>query len=313
MSAIPEFTSLSRVRDTLYRHNSGQLREREPLALRTTYRVGGEAKLLYAPYEEADVAAAVQTVCEEQVPLYVLGGGSNILIADNGIDGLLVDTRSYLNTISLTGDRIVAQAGASLLRLVRMASRAGLGGIAKLAGIPGTLGGGLRMNCGAFGVEISEHLEWVRGVSANGEIVEFEKSDITWGYRSVPELQTVVITAAGFRFPTDDPNKLVSEMREVLAKRRASQPLQYPSAGSVFKRPPNDFAGRLIEAAGLKGVRCGDAEVSQKHAGFVVNTGKATAADIYRLIRTVQAAVFALYGVQLEMEQVLWGFENAAS
>ncbi len=302
---------VAKLRDALYRHNSGQLHEREPLSERTTYRIGGPAELLYSPYVEEDIVAAVEFANEFNVPYRVLGGGSNLLVSDNGVPGLTIELKSYFTNYSIDHSVMTVDAGISLLRLVRAVCFNNLSGMENLAGIPGTLGGGLWMNCGAFGSEISDCIKWVRGIRKNGERMLFMKEDVAWGYRQAPELKTVIVTSAQFEMPQGNRENLFARMREVLHQRRTKQPLTFPSAGSVFKRPPNDFASRLIEEAGLKGQRVGDAEVSIKHAGFIINRGHATAEDIRSLMHIIRETVREKFGITLELEQCLWGFDHA--
>jgi len=310
MAQLPELTAVRCLSDELYRTNSGLLRWHEPLAKRTTYRVGGPAEILYSPNDETDIVIAVNAARRYGVPFRILGGGSNILISDAGVPGLTIEMKSFLNAIRIDGDILTAAAGASLLQVVCSSVQRGLGGLESLVGIPGTVGGGLRMNCGAFGSELSDCLESVQGVTSSGEPSCWMRSEITWDYRSAAELRDVIVTSARFRLTPRPREELRTRIREVLQQRRERQPLEFPSAGSVFKRPPGDFAGRLIDAAGLKGMRIGDAEVSFKHGGFIVNRGSATASEIRALIEVVRSRVRESFGVSLELEQVLWGFDD---
>ncbi len=311
MKSDTSLTPIAKLRDALYEHNSGVVREQESLANRTTYRVGGPAQLLYSPYVEDDIVAAVKYATEWKISHRVLGGGSNLLVSDSGVSGLVIDLKSYFHTIDVSGLTVTADAGCSLLKVVRMACYHGLAGMEKLAGIPGTLGGGIRMNCGAYGMEISDCIEWVRCIDRSGKVVSLKKNEIQWGYRKASELQDMIVIAAGFQLQRANREELFAIIRDVLEQRRSKQPLHYPSAGSVFKRPPHEYAGRLIEVAGLKGARAGDAEVSTQHAGFIVNRGNATATDIFGLIKFVQSEVMNNSGIRLELEQCLWGFEDA--
>jgi UDP-N-acetylmuramate dehydrogenase len=198
-------------------------------------------------------------------------------------------------------------AGTRLMDLVRATVSQGLQGIESMAGIPGTVGGALRMNAGAFGQEIETVTESVSGFKRNGKPFQLLREHIQFGYRTAPELTDMVITSATLRMRIASAKALKVRMEDILARRAVRQPLEYPSCGSVFKRPPGDYAGRLIDAAGLKGTRIGDAMVSPKHAGFIVNLGTATAADIHQLMCTVQSIVAERFGIQLEPEVKLVG------
>ncbi len=278
----------------------------EPASGFTTYRAGGRAEVVVKP-GSADEMVWLSAWCRSRgVPLTVLGRGSNILVSDNGLRGVTALTER-LSGMDFSGDTAVAQAGALWDDVVRLSAERGLAGFERTSGIPGSVGGAVRMNAGAFGQETFDRLVSVEALDASGRVVSLEKKSIAYGYRSVAGLSGLIILSAKFKFGAGDSAALLEERSRVLSARAAKQPLNCPSAGSVFKRPPGDYASRLIDASGLKGLRIGGAEVSAKHAGFIVNSGGASAADIFALICEVRSRVKAATGVELELEQVLLG------
>ena len=277
------------------------------MAPNTSYRIGGPADIWIVPRSEKAVGQVLQVLHRARVPLLVLGLGTNILVSDKGWDGAVVHIGPNLGGWYFEGRQAVVRAGTSLMNLIQATVAGGLAGMESMAGIPGSVGGGLRMNAGAFGQEIASTTVWVRGFYPDGTPFKADCDAIGFGYRTAAQLQDVVITSARFRFTIDDPETLAACMEKVLSRRRARQPLDVPSCGSVFKRPPNHYAGKLIEMAGLKGERMGDAMVSPKHAGFIVNTGSASAADVFNLIRKVESTIWHKSGVRLEREVKLIG------
>ncbi len=274
----------------------------EPMSRHTTFRVGGPADTLFLPESGAQVAAAMKAAQEAGVPAYVIGNGSNLLVKDGGIRGLVIALGEGMSAVSREGSTITAQAGASLARVAAFAQGEGLAGLEFASGIPGTLGGGCAMNAGAYGGQLSDCLIDAE-VLMGGEALTLTASEMEMGYRTTrPLREGGVVLSARFALTDDDRGAIAARMRELNARRRDKQPLNYPSAGSTFKRPEGHFAGALIEGAGLKGRSVGGAQVSEKHAGFIINTGGATAADILGLIRLVQDEVRAKYGVELETE-----------
>lgn len=277
-----------------------------PAAGFTTYKAGGPAEILVEPASAEEFAWLSAWCRANALPLTVLGQGSNVLVSDKGLPGVTALT-GRLAALGAQGLRITAQAGVLWDDLVRLSAEKGLGGLEKTSGIPGSVGGAVRMNAGAFGQETFDRLAWVEGLDAEGRLVRLEKKDIPHAYRHTQGLDKLILTAAAFDFPQGDSGVLLQDRSCVLASREVKQPLDLPSAGSVFKRPQGDYASRLIDAAGLKGLRVGGAAVSEKHAGFIVNSGGATASDIYALIAQVRARVKAASGVELELEQILLG------
>ena len=279
-----------------------QILENEPMARHTTFRVGGPADVLFLPESDEQVLRTLAVARAAGVPAIVIGNGSNLVVRDGGIRGLVIALGEGLSAIERAGNTLAAQAGASLARVAAYAQACGLSGLEFASGIPGTLGGGCAMNAGAYGGQLSDVLIDAR-VLLDGEVRTLTTEEMRMGYRtSRPLREGGVVLSARFALTPDDPEAIAARMRELNARRRDKQPLNLPSAGSTFKRPEGYFAGALIEQAGLKGRSVGGAQVSEKHAGFIVNTGGATASDILALIRLVQDEVEARSGVRLETE-----------
>ena len=286
---------------------SHQILENEPMSRHTTFRVGGPADVLFLPESEEQLIGALSIAREAGVNCVVIGNGSNLVVRDGGIRGLVIALGEGMAAIVRTGDTLTAGAGASLARVSAYAQASGLAGLEFASGIPGTLGGGCAMNAGAYGGQLSDVLIDAR-VLLDGAVRTLTVEEMQMGYRtSLPLRQGGIVISARFGLTPDDPEAIAARMSELNARRRDKQPLNYPSAGSTFKRPEGYFAGALIEQAGLKGKSVGGAQVSEKHAGFIVNTGEATAADILALISTVQAEVAARFGVRLETEVRILG------
>lgn len=274
----------------------------------TSFKVGGPAELFLSPENAGQTAKLVRFCEKEEIPVFVLGKGSNLLVSDRGIKGAVIYTSKQCG-ISLTDENTVrAQSGASLAQLCTFALENSLSGLEFAYGIPGTVGGAVFMNAGAYGGEMKDVLLNSEYVSTDGTSGELDNEAMELSYRhSAYENSNLVITAASVRLAPADRNEIKSTMNDILARRKEKQPLEYPSAGSTFKRPEGNFAGALIEQCGLKGVSVGGAQVSEKHAGFIINRGGATAADILSLIKHVQARVKAQTGVSLETEIRLIG------
>jgi UDP-N-acetylmuramate dehydrogenase len=280
----------------------GELRLDEPLSRHTSWRVGGPARRLYRPADSADLIVFLQQL-EPGEALLWLGLGSNLLVRDGGFDGTVIATQGCLVEMRREGERgIRAEAGAACAKLARFAARAGLVGLEFFAGIPGTLGGALAMNAGAFGGETWRRVTRVETVDRSGRVRERLPEEFRIGYREVQGPADEWFLAAHLELEAGDNEAAQTEMRRLLAQRAASQPTGQPSCGSVFRNPEGDYAARLIEAAGLKGERIGGAQVSNKHANFIINTGDASAADIEALVARVQERVEAVSGVRLHPE-----------
>jgi UDP-N-acetylmuramate dehydrogenase len=284
----------------------GELKQSEPMARHVSWRAGGAAARAYWPADVDDLAAFLRTVSATQ-PLYFVGLGSNLLVRDGGVQATVVFTHWALRQISLlsTGENnitIYAEAGIASPKVARFAALHGAEGAEFLAGIPGTVGGALAMNAGCYGGETWNIVESVRTIDRQGVIRQRSAGEYRTGYRSVMGPADAAFVAATFCLPRGDGQKSRNKIKALLSQRIASQPLQQPNAGSVFRNPPDDHAARLIEACGLKGARIGGAEISRKHANFIVNTGGASAADIETLIDLAQNTVREKWGVVLERE-----------
>lgn len=281
-----------------------QLKEGELLSNHTTFRIGGAAKYFAVPKNEEEIMEAVDFAIVKDLPYYILGKGSNVLFADEGYPGVIIEIGAGMEKVERTGDTgIRAQAGVSLSALAAFAAREGLSGLEFAGGIPGTLGGAVTMNAGAYGGEMKDVIVSAKVMDEEGAVQELSCEELQLGYRtSIVQKKQFVVLEAEFLLKPGTTEEIQNTMKELNAKRREKQPLEYPSAGSTFKRPEGYFAGKLIEDAGLRGYRVGDAQVSEKHCGFVVNRGKATCAEVLQLIGDVQKTVKEQFGVQLEPE-----------
>ena len=273
----------------------------------TTFKVGGPADVLFLPESEEQLIQAIAIAKDAGIPCIVIGNGSNLVVRDGGIRGLVIALGEGMAAIVRSGDTITAWAGASLARVSAFAQASGLAGLEFASGIPGTLGGGCAMNAGAYGGQLSDVLIDAR-MLLDDAVKTLTVEDMQMGYRtSLPLREGGIVISARFALTPDNPESIAKRMRELNARRREKQPLNRPSAGSTFKRPEGHFAGALIEQSGLKGYRVGGAQVSEKHAGFIVNAGGATAKDILTLIGIVQDEVLARFGVHLETEVRILG------
>ncbi len=297
----------ARVADRLARIAKVDVKRDEVIAPYTSYKIGGPTAVWAAPRTESGIGEVLKVAQSADIPLFVLGLGSNVLVSDKGWPWVTLYLGPNVSGCSFDGIEARALAGTPLLDLIRDAVDRGLGGMELMAGIPGGVGGALRMNAGAFGQEIKETTVSVKGFRLDGTPFSAERKEINFSYRRVPDLENVVISSGQFCFKKADADLLKNRMEDVLALRAKKQPLNYPSCGSVFKRPAGYYAGALIEEAGLKGERVGGAMVSDKHAGFILNVNNAKAADIYRLIRRIENKVDDRFGVRLEREVKLIG------
>lgn len=279
----------------------------EPMKKHTTFRVGGPADVLVQPDETA--LEAILALCRQyHVSYSFIGNGSNLLVGDKGIRGVVIEMTDPMGNIEVQGTRITAQAGAMLSKIANTAASNGLGGMEFAAGIPGSVGGAVVMNAGAYGGEMKDIIERVYVLDENGAQLELDRDALDLGYRHscIPDKKYIVTKVVLELVPRDEV-EIRSKMKDLNEKRAGKQPLQYPSAGSTFKRPEGYFAGKLIMDAGLRGYQVGGAQVSEKHCGFVINKGDATAADICQLMRDVSDKVQAQFGVVLEPEVKMIG------
>lgn len=276
----------------------------EPMKNHTTFRVGGPADWLVTPTEEEQIRDVVNLLRAEKVPYYVMGNGSNLLVGDKGYRGVIIQLGKNLSQIRMTEEGVLyAQAGALLSKIAAEAFAQSLTGFEFASGIPGTLGGAVMMNAGAYGGEMKHVLKDALALTADGELRVLPVEQMALGYRtSIFAQNGDIVLSAQIRLQPGNPKEIRAYMDELKEKRITKQPLEYPSAGSTFKRPEGYFAGKLIEDTGLRGFQVGGAQVSEKHCGFVINKGQATAADILSLIEQVSDRVEAKFGVRLEPE-----------
>ncbi|MBQ7871525.1 MAG: UDP-N-acetylmuramate dehydrogenase [Oscillospiraceae bacterium] len=287
------------------------IRAEEPLARHTSFRIGGPAELMVFPRRVEELSGVMACAAAHSVRPRILGAGTNVLAPDEGLRGLVIVTREALMGLALReGTQVEAMAGMSLAETAMFAARNRLSGLEFAHGIPGTVGGGLYMNAGAYGGELCQVALRTEFMDLRGQCHWVEGAEQGFAYRSSAfQSMDGVIVRTVFALTPGDEKDIRARMQELAQKRRASQPLELPSAGSAFKRPQGAYAAALIEQAGLKGLRVGGAAVSEKHAGFVVNLGGATAADVLRLVELVQERVLADSGFRLEPEVRLWGAE----
>ena len=277
---------------------------------KSTFHIGGEALYYAEPQNRSDIIAAISFAQQKNLPIFVLGKGSNVLISDSGWKGLVINLSGRFNKINWNDDCVEAESGTLLNTLINQVIGKGFGGMEELSGIPGTVGGAVIMNAGAFDTTISDTLGSVCLYDCiQNRIVEYDAAEMAFGYRtSRLKGKEAIVLSAVFKFSERCPKQsLYSNRQKILQKRRLKQPLEYPNCGSVLKRPSGEFAGTLIEKCGLKGLRVGDVEVSTKHANFIVNRGEGTAADVRKLIKRIQVAVFDRFRIILEPEVIFIG------
>ena len=275
----------------------------EPMKQHTTFRVGGNADYFVMPQNAEEVKNIVALCKEADMPYYILGNGSNLLVGDKGYRGVIIQIYKEMNHIRIEDDKVFAQAGALLSRVGTATLEAELTGFEFAAGIPGTVGGAVFMNAGAYGGEMKDIIASATVLTQDGDIITINKEDLELGYRtSVIAKKGYVVLEAEYQLQKGDKEAIRARMDELKVQRVTKQPLEYPSAGSTFKRPEGYFAGKLIQDAGLRGFQVGGAEVSEKHCGFVINKDQATAADIQELMRQVSDKVMQEFGVKLEPE-----------
>lgn len=281
----------------------------ESMSKHTTFRIGGPADIFLEP-ENVEQLLSVRSVLQEAgIPCFLLGNGSNLLVSDEGYRGAIIKVGPAMSDIRVEGSVVIARAGALMSQVARVAWEHGLAGLEFASGIPGTIGGGIVMNAGAYGGELSQVVRRVQVLTPEGEVQELDNAAMEFGYRqSVVKRRGLIVTEVELELQPGDKEAIKSRMDDLAARRREKQPLEYPSAGSTFKRPEGYFAGELIMKAGLRGFQIGGARVSDKHCGFVVNMGHATAADVRAVINEVESRVRASFQVDLEPEVIFLGF-----
>ena len=276
----------------------------------TTFRVGGPADCLIEIHDKEELKRICKYLGMTGIPVFVMGNGSNLLVSDKGFHGVILKVQSGMNQVRVEGKRVIAQAGATMAQVARVAMENGLTGLEFASGIPGTIGGGVIMNAGAYGGEMRQVVRNVEVLSSDGEFWNLDNETMEFGYRtSSIKGKDYVVTEVEMELSEGDPAQIKATMDSLAAQRREKQPLEYPSAGSTFKRPEGHFAGKLIQDAGLRGYAVGGAMVSEKHCGFIVNVqpGVTTATDVMKLIRHVQETVMEAFDVELEPEVIFLG------
>ncbi|HSH71993.1 MAG TPA: UDP-N-acetylmuramate dehydrogenase [Methylophilaceae bacterium] len=279
----------------------GTLRLEEPMARYTSWRVGGPAERFYIPAGIADLSAFLQSLNEDE-PVHFIGLGSNLLVRDGGVRGTVVLMHNVLTTLKIENDYVYAEAGVTCAKLAKFSARQHRHGAEFMAGIPGTVGGALAMNAGCHGGETWDVVKKVMTIDPHGVVRQRQKDEFVASYRHVEMPSQEWFLAAWFELIEGDASEAEQKIKSLLAKRLATQPLNWPNAGSTFRNPPGDFAARLIETCGLKGHVIGGAQVSEKHANFIVNLGTATAADIEQLIALMRDTVKTQTGIDLQQE-----------
>lgn len=287
---------------------SEDILKKEPMRKHTTFRIGGEAECFLKISSEEQLIRLIPYFKQVGVAYFILGNGSNLLVSDNGYSGVILQIGDRFNRIQIDGDRMEVQSGTLLSTAAKHAQEAGLTGLEFAAGIPGTVGGAIVMNAGAYDGEMKQIVERVRVLSDEGEILELDNATMEFGYRtSIIKNRRFIVLSTTLKLEPGNPEAIRARMEELNQRRREKQPLEFPSAGSTFKRPEGYFAGKLIMDAGLRGYQIGGAKVSEKHCGFVINTGKASAADVADVITEVQERVKDKFGVTLEREVIYLG------
>ena len=287
----------------------GTLLENEPMSNHTSYGIGGPADAYITPKDRYDLAEILKFAKKYSIQTHFVGSGSNLLVADSGIDGIVLTPAKALTQLEFNDGHVIAESGVMLGRLVKECNKRNLTGVESMIGVPGTLGGALVMNAGAFGGEISNYLHSVEIMNMSGEIKTYYPGDIDFAYRFSTLRTDEFVLLARFNLEEED-SIIIQEKRNKASKgRKTNQPLKFRSAGSVFKNPKENAAGYLIDQAGLKGTRVGNAEISEHHANFFVNHGKAKASDITELIQIARKSVFEKFGIKLELEVKTIGFD----
>ena len=290
--------------------NSIEYKLNEPMSCHTSFKIGGAADIFISVRSANELSAVFKKCGELNIPHFIIGKGSNLLVSDLGLEGAVISL-SGLNGISVSGEEITCGAGAALSDVCRAALRSSLTGLEFAYGIPGSIGGAVYMNAGAYGGEISGAVLSAECMTADGSTVKVEAKDMNFGYRkSVFKENGTTVISAVLRLQKGEKKEIEEKMEDYISRRKSKQPLEYPSAGSFFKRPEGYFAGARIEKNGLKGATEGGAQVSCKHAGFIINRGGATAADVMKLSRKVSDTVLAKDGVSLEREVIFIGREE---
>ena len=287
----------------------GSLLKNEAMSKHTSYGIGGPAKAYVKPKDEVDLSNILKFASKHKIPTFFVGSGSNILVSDDGIDGIVITLGNSLKKLIIEGTSVYCQSGVMLGKFVKECISRSLSGVESLIGVPGTVGGALIMNAGAFGSEISNYLKKVTVMTMSGELRRYKADDIQFSYRNSSFQNNEILISAEFELIQSDKKSVVEKKSIASGGRKKSQPLKYRSAGSIFKNPDEGAAGFYIDKAGLKGSKSGDAEISPIHANFFVNHGSAKASDIVELIRLARKTVKEKFGIMLELEIITLGFK----
>lgn len=281
----------------------GEIRIDEMMKNHTSFKIGGPADIMILPKDEDEILRAIKACRDNNIDFFIMGNGSNLLIKDGGIRGVVIKINDNFNDIKISGDKVYAKAGALLTALSRRAAENSLTGVEFANGIPGTIGGAVTMNAGAYGGEIKDIVTKVRVIDKSNNIIEYKNDDMNFGYRTSKVIEDdLVVLGMEIQLKDGNYNKIKEKMQELTKKRTSKQPLELPSGGSTFKRPKGYYAGKLIDDSNLRGFQYGGAKVSEKHCGFVVNIGGATCEDVLGIVKTVQKTVMDKFGVELETE-----------
>ena len=294
---------------TLSTITKGSFLKDEAMAKHTSYRIGGPANAYITPRDKDDLSQILQFANQHGIATYFVGSGSNLLVADEGIDGLVITLGKSLKRLEITGATVFAESGVMLGKMVKECISRNLSGVESMIGVPGTLGGALVMNAGAFGGEISNYLKHVTVMEMDGQEKQYQPGDISFSYRHSTFPDDEIVISAEFELIQSDKDTVQEKRAVASGGRKATQPLKFRSAGSVFKNPKEGAAGYYIDQAGLKGTKVGDAEISPIHANFFVNHGKAKASDVVALIRLARETVHDKFGIMLDLEVKPLGFK----
>ena len=296
--------------ETLKGITKGIFLKEENMMKHTSYGIGGPAKAYITPEDENDLGKILKFANQNKIETYFVGSGSNLLVSDDGIDGIVITLGKAINNLKINGANVYAESGVMLGKVVKECIKSNLSGLESLIGVPGTLGGALIMNAGAFGGEISNFLKKVTVMTMLGDKKDYESDEIKFSYRHSTFSSKEIVISAEFELIQSDAKTVAEKKSLASGSRKASQPLKFRSAGSVFKNPSEGAAGYFIDKAGLKGTKVGDAEISNHHANFFVNHGEAKASDIVELIRLARKTVKNKFGVMLELELKTLGFKS---
>lgn len=297
-------------KENLLNLDLGKILPNEPMKNHTSFKIGGPVDLMIIPENEQQIINAINFAKDNNIDYFIMGNGSNLLIRDGGLKGIVIKINEGLNKITVKGNKLYCQAGVLLKDLSEKAMEYSLTGIEFANGIPGTLGGAITMNAGAYGGEMKDVVTKVRLLTRDGEIVEYTNDAMNFRYRGSRVVDdALIVLGVELQLKPGNYKAIKETMNDLIYRRNSKQPLEYPSGGSTFKRPEGYFAGKLIQDAGLKGLQHGDAQVSNKHSGFVINVGNATCEDVTNLIETIQKVVKDKFNVELEREIKLMGVD----